>query len=162
MRRAYCSVFLAVWICSLIFGVELLSVHPSRFRRREFVHEEVRKSMLNYMTSLKGEITDVVLEEMVERYSRQTSTLHRLENESGLVAEFIRRLSTQQQTFAANMSMMEWKLRNLTGVLHDVLSELQQQRPIRHVRRILSAKKNDLPIGNYFVNADGLSHSPLQ
>ena len=87
--------------------------------------------MMNYMTSLKGEITDV-----------------RLENESVLVAEFIRRLAIQQQTFATNMPMMEWQLRNLTAVLHGTLSEWQEQRPIRHVRRILATTENDLPIGN--------------
>ncbi len=37
--------------------------------------------MLSYMTSLKSEIIDVALEEMIDYYNSQTSKLYRLEKE---------------------------------------------------------------------------------
>ena len=125
-----------------------------RFRRRELVHEEVRKTMLSYMTSLKGEITDVVLEEMIDYYNSQTSKLYRLEKElvslkncsqpilqnGTALLDFVQRMSKQQRSFAANMSSMEYKIRNLTTILTDLLTELQK--PVQHVRRLVAEKKS--------------------
>lgn len=130
-----------------------------RFRRRELVQEEVRKTMLSYMTSLKGEITDVVLEEMIDYYNSQTSKLYRLEKELNSLknsslptfsngttwADLIARLSKQQRTFASNMSMIEYKISNLTHLLQDLLNEIQQQqKPIQHVRRLVSSSRKEL------------------
>ncbi|CAF1107350.1 unnamed protein product [Adineta steineri] len=126
----------------------------SRFRRRELVQEEVRKTMLTYMTSLKGEITDVVLEEMIDYYNSQTSKLYRLEKElvnlkntslpvlqnGTTINDLVVRMSKQQRSFASNISQMEYKIRNLTNVLNDLLSELQK--PVQHVRRLVSVKKD--------------------
>lgn len=138
-----------------------------RFRRRELVQEEVRKTMLNYMTSLKGEITDVVLEEIIDYHNSQTSKLHRLEKEittlknSSLpilqngttINDFIMRFSKQQRSFASNISTMENKIKNITNILNDLLNELQK--PIQHVRRLLPTKKdfedNDTPIGKLLI-----------
>lgn len=129
-----------------------------RFRRRELVQEEVRKTMLSYMTSLKGEITDVVLEEMIDYYNSQTSKLYRLEKELNSLknsslptfsngttwADLIARLSKQQRTFASNMSMIEYKISNLTHLLQDLLNEIQQQqKPIQHVRRLVSSSRKE-------------------
>ncbi|CAF3387009.1 unnamed protein product [Rotaria socialis] len=133
-----------------------------RFRRRELVQEEVRKTMLTYMTSLKGEITDVVLEEMIDYYNSQTSKLYRLEKELSSLKnsslptlqngttmnDLIVRLSKQQRSFASNISSMEYKIKNLTNILNDLLNELQK--PVQHVRRLISIKKdfddNEIPI----------------
>lgn len=140
----------------------------SRFRRRELVQEEVRKTMLTYMTSLKGEITDVVLEEMIDYYNSQTSKLYRLEKElvtlknSSLPVlqngsnwnDLIGRISNQQRTFASNMSTMEQRIGNLTNLLQTIYNEIhQQQKPVQHSRRLFvaTAKKefddNELPTG---------------
>jgi hypothetical protein len=134
-----------------------------RFRRRELVQEEVRKTMLSYMTSLKGEITDVVLEEMIDYYNSQTSKLYRLEKElvslknSSLpnlqngttINDLVQRMSKQQRSFATNISTMEYKIKNLTNILTDLLNELQK--PVQHVRRLVSGKKdfedNQTPTG---------------
>ena len=146
------------------------SVRP-RFRRRELVQEEVRKTMLSYMTSLKGEITDVVLEEMIDYYNSQTSKLYRLEKELNTLKnsslptlsngttwlDLIARLSKQQRTFASNMSMMEYKISNLTHLLQDLLTEIQhQQKPIQHVRRLVSSNRkeieeNETPTGQELI-----------
>lgn len=122
--------------------------------------------MLSYMTSLKGEITDVVLEEMIDYYNSQTSKLYRLEKElvslknsslpilqnGSTWTDLIARMSKQQRSFASNMSTMEHKIRNLTTLLQDLLTEVQQQqKPIQHVRRLVSARKdleeNETPTG---------------
>jgi hypothetical protein len=160
------TISLAILTCFIIFNVEChSSLHPrskvrSRFRRREFVQEEVRKNMLNYMTSIKGEITDIVLEEMIDYYNGQTSKLYHLEkellhlknssvpmgNNSTRLNNFIVRLSKQQRAFALNISSMEYKINNLTNILSDLLNELQQQKPVQVVRRLVSPKK-EIPIG---------------
>jgi len=118
----------------------------SRFRRREFVQDEVRKNMLNYMTSLKGEITDIVIEEMIDYYNRQTSKLYNLEKELLNIKNLslpVLSMSKQQHSFALNISFMENKIKNLTMILNDLLQ--QQQKPVEHVRRVIENKK--LPIG---------------
>lgn len=131
----------------------------SRFRRREFVQEEVRKTMLNYMTSIKGEITDIVLEEMVDYYNRQTSKLYNLEkeliyiknsslpilNNKTILNNIVLTMSQQQNSFASNITFMENKINNLTNILSDLLNELQQQKPVHHVRRLVENRK--IPIG---------------
>jgi hypothetical protein len=138
-----------------------------RFRRRELVQEEVRKTMLTYMTSLKGEITDVVLEEMIDYYNSQTSKLYRLEKElvnlknSSLpllqngttISDLVARMSKQQRSFASNISMMEYKIKNLTNVFNDLLHELQK--PVHHVRRLVVVKKDledsETPTGQLLI-----------
>jgi hypothetical protein len=126
-----------------------------RFRRREFVQEEVRKTMLNYMTSIKGEITDIVLDEMIDYYNSQTSKLYYLEkelihiknsslpilNNSTILNDLILRMSKQQRSFALNISFMENKIKNLTNILND----LQQQKSVQYVRRFVENEK--IPIG---------------
>ncbi|CAF0878524.1 unnamed protein product [Adineta ricciae] len=126
----------------------------SRFRRRELVQEEVRKTMLSYMTSLKGEITDVVLEEMIDYYNSQTSKLYRLEKEvvhlknssspilpNGTnINDLVLRMSKQQRSFASNITNIEHKIKNLTNILNDLLHELQK--PVQHVRRLVPIKKD--------------------
>lgn len=168
-----------IFICVIILTMELIpsfarrfNRHASnqtrtRFRRREFVQEEVRKNMLTYMTSIKGEITDVVLDEIITYYNTQTSKLYQLEkeltylknsslpmvgNNSIRLNDLVRRMSEQQQSFASNVSHMELKIANLTNTLNDLLKELQQQqKPVEHVRRLMISKKefdtNDLPTG---------------
>lgn len=139
----------------------------SRFRRRELVQEEVRKTMLSYMTSLKGEITDVVLEEMIDYYNSQTSKLYRLEKELGslknssipllsngtTLTDLVQRMSIQQRSFAKNISQMEYKIKNLTTILNDLLTELQK--PVQHVRRLATGKKDSedtsMPTGNELI-----------
>ena len=139
----------------------------SRFRRRELVQEEVRKTMLSYMTSLKGEITDVVLEEMIDYYNSQTSKLYRLEKELGslknssipllsngtTITDLVQRMSIQQRSFAKNISQMEYKIKNLTTILNDLLTELQK--PVQHVRRLATGKKDweeaSIPTGKLLI-----------
>ncbi len=174
------AIRLAVFACFTLLMIEGLpssspprsvfsgqpKVRP-RFRRRELVQEEVRKTMLTYMTSLKGEITDVVLEEMIDYYNSQTSKLYRLEKElvslknSSLpilqngttINDLVQRMSKQQRSFASNMSMMESKIKNLTTTLNDLLTELQK--PVQHVRRLVSGKKdfedNQTPTGKLLI-----------
>lgn len=140
----------------------------SRFRRREFVQEEVRKTMSSYMTSIKGEITDIVLEEMIDYYNGQSSKLRRLENEvvtmknsslpvghvNTTLNQLVLGMSTQQRAFASNISSMENKISNLTEMIHNLLIGLQQK-PVQHVRRLVSAKRNldqdELPTGEVFL-----------
>ncbi|CAM4795466.1 unnamed protein product [Rotaria magnacalcarata] len=154
---------LAILICFIILTVDSIpSIHShnkvhSRLRRREFVQEEVRKSMLNYMTSIKGEITDIVIEEMIGYYNSQRMKLYYLENEvsniknsslpirntSRILRNLAERLLKEQQSVAMNLSSMEYKIKNLTTVLHNVLNDLhQQQKPVQHVRRLVSAKQS--------------------
>ena len=158
---------------SVFSGQQQPKVRP-RFRRRELVQEEVRKTMLSYMTSLKGEITDVVLEEMIDYYNSQTSKLYRLEKElvslknSSLpvlqngttITDLVQRMSKQQRTFASNMSMMETKIKNLTTILNDLLSELQK--PVQHVRRLVAGKKdfedNQTPTGKLLISSLALQY----
>ncbi|CAF0818169.1 unnamed protein product [Adineta steineri] len=134
-----------------------------RFRRREFVQEEVRKTMLNYMTSIKGEITDVVLDEMVSYYNSQTSKLYHLEKElvhmknsslsilntNKTLNDLVEGMFKKQHSFASNISFMEYKIQNLTNILNVLLNELKQK-PIQHARRLISTKRNlqndDIPI----------------
>lgn len=174
------AIDLAILVCFIVLLVEGFPASPEshsvfgrnnrarpRFRRRELVQEEVRKTMLNYMTSLKGEITDVVLEEMIDYYNSQTSKLYRLEKEltylknSSLpllqngttINDLITRLTKQQRSFATNISMMEYKIKNLTNTLNDVLNDLQK--PVQHARRLISIKKdlddNDIPTGKWLI-----------
>ncbi len=172
---------LAILTCFIIFTVESIPTrHPRfdkithdkvrlRFRRREFVQEEVRKTMLNYMTSIKGEIADIVLDEMIEYYNSQTSKLYHLEKElvniknsslprlnvNTTLNDLVLRMSKQQHSFASNISFMEYKLKNLTNILNDLLNELQQK-PVQHVRRLVSTKKNfeniQMPIGKWSIH----------
>jgi hypothetical protein len=126
-------------------------------RRREFVQEEVRKTMLNYMTSIKGEIADVVLDEMIDYYNNQKTKLYYLEKElshiknsslpiihnNSILNDLIIRISQQQRSFAANISLMENKIKNLTNLI----SQLQQEKSIQHVKRLVSIKNEKLPRG---------------
>ncbi|CAF1509837.1 unnamed protein product [Rotaria sp. Silwood1] len=129
----------------------------TRLHRRELVQEEVRKTMLNYMISLKGEITDIVIEEMIDYYNNQRMKLYYLENElfniknlslpiqniSQLINNFILHLSYEQNLFALNITLMEYKIKNLTIILNNLLNDIhQQQKPIQHVRRLVSIKKD--------------------
>ncbi len=169
------AIHLALSACFIFILIEGFSSTPvrsvlgeqnkvrQRFRRRELVQEEVRKTMLSYMTSLKGEITDVVLEEMIDYYNSQTSKLYRLEKElvnlknSSLpilqngttINDLVLRMSKQQRSFASNISTMEYKIKNLTNILNDLLNELQK--PVQHVRRLVPIKKdfedNETPTG---------------
>lgn len=142
----------------------------TRFRRRELVQEEVRKTMINYMTSIKGEITDIVIEEMIDYYNNQRTKIYYLEKElnniknsslpnqntSTIINGLIARISNEQNLFASNISLMEYKINNLTTILSNVLHELhQQQKPIQHVRRLVAQKKdtqqNQLPIGKILL-----------
>ncbi|CAF1285095.1 unnamed protein product [Rotaria sordida] len=159
----------AILICFIILIVDSIpSIHlhsnlnihnkiHSRLRRREFVQEEVRKTMLNYMTSLKGEITDIVIEEMINYYNNQRIKLYDLEKElfniknsslpiqntNQILNNLILRLSKEQNLFALNISLIEYKLKNLTIILNNLLNELhQQQKPIQHVRRLVSTKQD--------------------
>lgn len=163
---------LAIYICFIILMVDSNpSVHAPnkprpRLRRREFVQEEVRRTMLNYMTSIKGEITDIVVEEMIGYYNSQQMKLAHLEKElfdmknsflpirnaSHKLNDIAERLSKEQQLVAHNLSTIEFKIKNLTSISHDVLHELhQQQKPIQHVRRLVSNEKemrhHQAPIG---------------
>jgi len=173
------AIYFAIFIYfTLLLNESLCSLSPrsvfdgptknrSRFRRRELVQEEVRKTMLSYMTSLKGEITDVVLEEMIDYYNSQTSKLYRLEKElvnlknSSLpilqngttINDLVLRMSKQQRSFASNISTIEYKIRNLTNILNDLLNELQK--PVQHVRRLVPVKKdieeNETPTGKLLI-----------
>ncbi len=175
------AIYLTTFVCFILLMVESFPSSPSpprsvfsgqnkvrpRFRRRELVQEEVRKTMLSYMTSLKGEITDVVLEEMIDYYNSQTSKLYRLEKElvslknssipilqnGTTINDLVQRMSKQQRSFASNMSMMEYKIRNLTNILNDLLNELQK--PVQHVRRLVPVKKdfedNQTPTGKLLI-----------
>jgi hypothetical protein len=174
------AIHIATLACFILIIVEGFPSSPSprsvfsgqnkvrpRFRRRELVQEEVRKTMLSYMTSLKGEITDVVLEEMIDYYNSQTSKLYRLEKElvslknSSLpilhngttINDLVQRISKQQRSFALNISSMEYKIKNLTNILNDLLNELQK--PVQHVRRLVSVKKdfedNQTPTGKLLI-----------
>ncbi len=175
------AIYLTTFVCFILLMVESFPSSPSpprsvfsgqnkvrpRFRRRELVQEEVRKTMLSYMTSLKGEITDVVLEEMIDYYNSQTSKLYRLEKElvslknssipilqnGTTINDLVQRMSKQQRSFASNMSMMEYKIRNLTNILNDLLNELQK--PVQHVRRLVPIKKdfedNQTPTGKLLI-----------
>ena len=180
------TISLAILTGFIIFMVESIpSIHPrlnrsihdkvrTRFRRREFVQEEVRKSMLNYMTSIKGEITDIVIDEMIDYYNIQTSKLYHLEkelvniknsslpmlNDNTTLNDLVLSMSKQQRSFASNISFMEYKLKNLTNILTDLLNELQQK-PVQLVRRLVSTQKNfenkEMPIGKLsFVLEDFL------
>jgi hypothetical protein len=149
-------------MCLIICLAESIPLTRSRFRRREFVQEEVRKTMLNYMTSIKGEITDIVLDEMIDYYNNQRSKLYHLEKEliniknaslpmgknTTLLNDLVERMSQQQHSFASNIALMEYKINNLSNILN----ELQQQKPIEHVRRFISTakafdKNEKIPIG---------------
>jgi hypothetical protein len=175
------ALHLALLTCFILYTVESFPLTSSaprsvfsgqnkarpRFRRRELVQEEVRKTMLTYMTSLKGEITDVVLEEMIDYYNSQTSKLYRLEKElvylknssistlqnGTTLNDLVSRMSKQQRSFALNISMIDYKIKNLTHILNNLLNELQQQpKPAQHVRRLVSIKRdfeeNETPTGN--------------
>jgi hypothetical protein len=127
------------------------------------------------MTSLKGEITDVVLEEMIDYYNSQTSKLYRLEKElvslknssipllqnGTTINDLVQRMSKQQRSFATNISAMEYKIKNLTNILNDLLTELQK--PVQHVRRLVTGKKdfedNQTPTGKLLIFS--LSLSPI-
>jgi hypothetical protein len=145
----------AILIFVMILMVQLVSL--TRLRRREFVQEEVRKTMLNYMTSIKGEIADVVLDEMIDYYNNQKTKLYYLEKElshiknsslpiihnNSILNDLIIRISQQQRSFAANISLMENKIKNLTNLI----SQLQQEKSIQHVKRLVSIKNEKLPRG---------------
>jgi hypothetical protein len=131
------------------------SIRSSRFRRREFVQEEVRKTMINYMTSIKGEITDIVIDEMIDYYNTQTLKLYHLEkelidiknsslpminnNNNTLLNNLIIHMTKQEHLF----ELMENKIKNLTNILN----ELQQKKSIQHVRRFVEINNNKIPIG---------------
>jgi hypothetical protein len=131
--------------------MESISSTRSRFRRREFVQEEVRKTMLNYLTNIKGEITDIVVDELIDYYNRQTLKLYYLENELihiknsslSVINNIVRRISKQQYSFESNISLMEYRIKNLTKILN----ELKQEKSIQYVRKLVSIKKDILPIG---------------
>jgi hypothetical protein len=179
------AIHLAIFACFTLLMIEgfpstsprsLFGGHTKvrpRFRRRELVQEEVRKTMLSYMTSLKGEITDVVLEEMIDYYNSQTSKLYRLEKElvslknssipllqnGTTINDLVQRMSKQQRSFATNISAMEYKIKNLTNILNDLLTELQK--PVQHVRRLVTGKKdfedNQTPTGKLLIFSLSLS-----
>jgi len=131
--------------------MQSISSTRSRFRRREFVQEEVRKMMLNYLTNIKGEITDIVVDELIDYYNRQTLKLYYLENELihiknsslSMINNIVRRISKQQHSFESNISLMEYKIKNLTKILN----ELKQEKSIQYVRKPVSITKEILPIG---------------
>jgi len=154
------AIYIVTLICSIILIVESI---PSIRSRHEFVQEEVRKTMINYMTSIKGEITDIVLDEMIDYYNSQTLKLYYLEkelihiknsslpminNNNTLLNNLIIHMTKQQHLFASNISLMENKIKNLTNILN----ELKQQKSIQHVRRFISVNNNKIPIGKlYFI-----------
>jgi hypothetical protein len=133
------------------------SISLTRSRRHEFVQEEVRKTMLNYMTSIKGEIADIVLDEMIDYYNNQKTKLHYLEKElihiknsslpmiynNSILNDLVLRISQQQYSFAANISLMENKIMNLTNMIN----RLQQEKSIQHVKRLVSIKNEKQPRG---------------
>jgi hypothetical protein len=109
------------------------------------------------MTSIKGEIADVVLDEMIDYYNNQKTKLYYLEKElshiknsslpiihnNSILNDLIIRISQQQRSFAANISLMENKIKNLTNLI----SQLQQEKSIQHVKRLVSIKNEKLPRG---------------
>lgn len=115
----------------------------SNLHRREFVEEEIRKNMFN----IKGEIADIVFDEMIDYYTRQTSKLSNIEKElisiknSSLSNDLIQRISKQQNLFALNISLMENRIKNLTNIIN----ELAQQKSIQHVKRFIQTN----PIGKF-------------
>ncbi|CAF5084159.1 unnamed protein product, partial [Rotaria socialis] len=74
------------------------------------------------MTSIKGEITDIVIEEMIGYYNSQRMKLYYLENEvsniknsslpirntSRILRNLAERLLKEQQSVALNLSSMEY------------------------------------------------------
>jgi len=130
------------------------SIRSSRFRRREFVQEEVRKTMINYMTSIKGEITDIVLDEMIDYYNTQTLKLYHLEkelidiknsslpmiNNNTLLNDLIIHMTKQEHLF----ELMENKIKNLTNILNELQ---QQKKSIQHVRRFVETNNKKILIG---------------
>ncbi|CAF0935444.1 unnamed protein product [Adineta ricciae] len=127
----------------------------ARFRRREFIQEEVQKTMSNYMTSMKGEITDIILDEMISYYNDQQMKLFDLENEvvkmknSSLPVrnvnvtfnELVVQMTKQERTFALNISFMENKVKNLTNMINVLLNELQMK-PAQRAKPLISVKRN--------------------
>lgn len=125
----------------VFFALSLSSVQCSpsrlRLRRREWIQEEIRQSLLTSITSLKGEITDVILDEILEYYSTQSSKLHQLERELRQMKNlslplaqkrrrshrFIHHLSAQQQSLATNLSHMQEQLNHLTVMVHQLLPD---------------------------------------
>ncbi|CAF5226809.1 unnamed protein product, partial [Rotaria magnacalcarata] len=66
-----------------------------------------------------------------------------IRNTSRILRNLAERLLKEQQSVAMNLSSMEYKIKNLTTVLHNVLNDLhQQQKPVQHVRRLVSAKQS--------------------
>ena len=122
----------------------------SWIRRREFIQDEIRKNLFTSITSLKGEITDVILDEMMEYYNTQTSKLYRLEKEFFHLKNFslpmiqkrrrfndlVKNISQQQRSLTMNLTEIQIQLNNLTEFLQHRLHES---------RSMIDA--NDLPIG---------------
>ncbi|UJR14816.1 hypothetical protein I4U23_001803 [Adineta vaga] len=161
-----------ILICFTLFILESINsdlnntIHQKRrlrIRRREFIQEEVQKTMSNYMTSIKGEITDIILEEMIAYYNDQQTKLYDLEKElinvknsslpirnvNRTLNELVSQMNKEQRSFALNISSMENKVKNLTNMIN-ILSNKLQQKSLQQGRTLISVKRNldnnDLPI----------------
>lgn len=129
---------------------------PLRVRRREVIEEEIRKHLATSMISLKGEIIDIILEEMMDYYQTQSSKLYRLErellelkNRSVPISKKRRRsnhliqtLSQQHQSFTSNLSQIQDQLNNITSVLDKLLYS-----------HSLANSSDELPIGKNILFA---------
>jgi hypothetical protein len=94
-----------------------------------------------------------------ELVSLKNSSLPMLQNGT-TINDLVQRMSKQQRSFATNISMMEYKIKNLTNVLNDLLNELQK--PVQHVRRLVTGKKdfedNQTPTGKLLISSLILSN----
>ena len=110
---------------------------PARLRRRAWIQEEIRQSLLSSITSLKGEIADVILDELIEHHSKQSSKLHQLEEELRQMKHLslplvqkrrrsnrlIHHLSAQQQSLSTNLSQIQQQLNHLSALVHQFLPD---------------------------------------
>jgi hypothetical protein len=169
------KLFLVLTTCLLILTIECLSVLKKDFRRttlnrtrscfyrQHFVEEQVRKNMLMHMTSVKSEIADVVLDELIVYYQNQASKLSQLENillemknvslssvQSRIsLKDIVQRTLVQQDKLSSNLSRIESQLTNLTIMINHFTDRWQQrsQHQQRSIVTMKQSNKYETPIG---------------
>lgn len=143
------------FVCTILFFFNILSLTSTekrvRFRRREFVEEQVKRTMNQYMTSLKGEIADVILDELNDFNVQQKYKIDQLEaafNSLKYSNNQTMRVVYEQSNLVKNLSTIESQIKNLSISLRKILNQTEPSKlPIgrfnrkvyfKHPRRFLS------------------------
>ena len=113
----------------LFFALTIVSLQCTKSRLR------FRQNLVTSITNLKAEITDVILDELMEHFNKQSFQLYQLEQEMHMIKNlsfplmkkrrrsnrFIHQIIEQQQILAKNLSQTQEQLTRFISTMNHLL-----------------------------------------